>query len=188
MVRRVSCWLLIAACLISSSEAFAARRGGGGTHVYLLRGIFNVSVGLDALAVKLARRGIPASVYGHGESGVIAAKAIADYRAGRVRSIVLVGHSLGAGGAVMVADALNEAGVPVSLLISLDPVSRHAVPGNVRRAVNYYTPSGTALAAVPGSRAALRNVDMAGVAGVDHMSIQSLEAMHQRILGAIAGR
>jgi len=48
--------------------------------------------------------------------------------------------------------------------------------------VNYYTRSGTAIGG------AVRNVDMAGVAGVDHMSIQSLEMMHQRILAAIAGR
>lgn len=177
---RVFSLLLIAFLCLTGGSAQAAR--GGGTHVYLLRGIFNVSVGLDALAQKLARRGIPASVYGHGDSGVVAAQAIADYRSGRVRSIVLVGHSLGAGGAVMTANALAEAGVPVSLLISLDPVSPMTVPGNVRRAVNYYTRSGTAIGG------AVRNVDMAGVAGVDHMSIQSLELMHQRILSAIAGR
>lgn len=179
--------LLISFLLVTSGDAEAAKRkragtgGGGGTQVYLLRGIFNVSVGLDALAQKLARRGIRASVHGHGESGIVAAQAAADYRAGRVRSIILIGHSLGAGGVVMAADALAQAGVPVSLLISLDPVASLAVPGNVRRAVNYYTTSG-----VPMSGA--RNVNMAGVAGVDHMTIQSLDMMHQRILGAIGGR
>src|SRR3954469_11700510 len=124
---RIFSLLLIAGCLLAGDSALAARRGG--TQVYLLRGIFNVSVGLDALGAKLARRGIPSAVYGHGDAPTVAAQAIRDYRAGRVRSIVLVGHSLGAGGAVMVASELNDASVPVSLLISLDPVAALAVPG-----------------------------------------------------------
>jgi hypothetical protein len=182
--------LLIAFLLVTSDGAEAAKRSpggaGGGTQVYLLRGIFNVSVGLDALAQKLARRGIRAAVYGHGDAGTVAAQAIQDYRSGRVRSIILVGHSLGAGGAVLVANELNAAGVPVSLLISLDPVASLAVPGNVRRAVNYHIRSGRTLGAAPDFRGSLRNVDMEG-RGVDHMTIQSLDSMHRRLLGEIAG-
>jgi hypothetical protein len=186
--------LLIAFLLVTSDGAEAAKRkrangggGGGGTQVYLLRGIFNVSVGLDALAQKLARRGIRSAVYGHGDAGTVAAQAIRDYRSGRVRSIILVGHSLGVGGAVMAANELAAAGVPVSLLISLDPVATLAVPGNVRRAVNYHISSGRALGAAPGFRGSLRNINMDGQ-GVDHMTIQSLDAMHRRLLGEIAGR
>jgi hypothetical protein len=183
--------LLIAFLFVTSGGAEAAKRkstspggGGGGTHVYLLRGIFNVSIGLDALAQKLARRGIRSAVYGHGDAPVVAAQAIQNYRSGRVRSIILVGHSLGAGGAVMVANELAAAGVPVSLLISLDPVATLAVPGNVRRTVNFYTSSGRPLAGA----GPLRNVNMQGVDGIDHMTIQSLDSMHRRILGEIAGR
>jgi pimeloyl-ACP methyl ester carboxylesterase len=191
--RVISCCLVVLVCLLAAGDASAKRRSaghsGGGTHVYLLRGIFDVSVGLDALAAKLNARGIPASVYSHGDSYAIAEEAGAAYRAGRVRSIVLVGHSLGAGGAVMTADKLNSAGVPVSLLISLDPVASVAVPGNVRRALNFYvSKSGRELAAAPGFRGALQNVDMDGVAGIDHMSIQSMESMQRRVLGAITGR
>ena len=185
--------LLIAFLLVTSDGAEAAKRkragsgSGGGTQVYLLRGIFNVSVGLDALAQKLARRGIRSAVYGHGDFGAVAAQAIQDYRSGRVRSIILVGHSLGAGGAVMAANQLAAAGVPVSLLISLDPVATLAVPGNVRRAVNYHISSGRALGAAPGFRGSLRNINVDGQ-GVDHMTIQSLDAMHRRLLGEIGGR
>lgn len=185
--------LLIAFLFVASEGAEAAKRtrasgGGGETRVYLLRGIFNVSVGLDALAAKLARRGIPAAVYGHGEAPAVATQAIADYRAGRVRLIVLAGHSLGAGGAVMVADQLNASGVPVSLLLSLDPVATLAVPGNVRRTVNYHIGSGRELASAPGSRGAVQNVNMQGAQGVDHMTIQSMESMHRRLLSEIARR
>jgi pimeloyl-ACP methyl ester carboxylesterase len=155
----------------------------GGTHAYLLRGIFNVSVGLDELAGKLARQGIPSSVYGHGESDDVAAQAIRDYRSGKVRSIILIGHSLGAGAVVSVADQLNDARVPVSVLISLDPVGTMAVPPNVRRVVNFYiSGSGAALAAGPGFHGSLQNIDVSDVPGMDHMAIQATAAMHRRMI------
>ena len=97
-------------------------------HVYLLRGIFNVSVGLDALAAKLGQIGIAATVYSHEEEGTVAADALAQYQAGGARAIVLVGHSLGAGAAVSVARRLGNSGVPVALMVLLDPVSSAAVP------------------------------------------------------------
>jgi thioesterase domain-containing protein len=171
--------------LPAGDAAWAARQGG--TQVYLLRGIFNVSVGLDALAAKLARRGIRSTVYGHGDAFTVAEQAMRDYRAGRVRSVILVGHSLGAGAAITVAEQLNQAGIPVTLIVSLDPVGGAAVPANVRRVVNFYiSRSGIPLAAAPGFRGSLRNINM-DAAGVDHMTIQSLDSMHQRIIGAIAG-
>jgi hypothetical protein len=189
LVRVIVC-VLIAVCLLGGDDALAARRGGGGgTQVYLLRGIFNVSVGLDALAAKLSRRGIRAQVNGHGEAALVAEQAIRDYRSGRVRSIIMVGHSLGAGAAVQIAEQLQAAGIPVTLIVSLDPVSALPVPGNVRRVVNFYLPgSGSALAAGPGFNGALRNVDMQGVNGMDHMTIQSMESMHRRVLSEIGAR
>jgi len=33
-------------------------------HVYLIRGLFNVSVGLDAIGARLGQHGVAASVYG----------------------------------------------------------------------------------------------------------------------------
>lgn len=188
MVRVIVC-VLIAVCLLASDASAAPRRGGGGTQVYLLRGIFNVSVGLDALAAKLSRRGIRTAVYGHGEAALVAEQAIRDYRSGRVRTIILVGHSLGAGAATLIAERLQEQSIPVALIVSLDPVSALPVPGNVRRAVNFYLPaSGSALAAGPGFRGALRNIDMQGVNGMDHMTIQSMESMHRRVLSEIGAR
>ena len=169
--------------LFASSGAWA-----GGSHAYLLRGIFNVSVGLDALAQKLNRLGIRSTVYGHGESGSVAAEAIRDYRGHKVSSIILIGHSLGAGGVVSVAEQLNMAGVPVSLLISLDPAFNLAVPANVRRAVNFYiSGSGLPMAAGPGFRGSLQNINLSGVPGMDHMAIQATAAMHRRMIGYVAG-
>jgi len=171
--RRVWLWLLALLCLCVVSDPAAARAR---THVYLLRGIFNVSVGLDALAGKLARRGIAASVYSHGDVAAVVNAALRDYRGG-TRSIVLIGHSLGAGAAVDVAQHLQRAGVPVRLLISLDPVGSGSVPRNVHRAVNFYD-LGTQLAGAT-------NVNVSGMPGMNHMAIQSMETMHQRILAFV---
>ena len=172
--REVWLWLLALLCLCVIAPDPAAARSR--THVYLLRGIFNVSVGLDALAAKLARRGTAASVYGHTDAAAVANAAIRDYRSG-TRSIVLIGHSLGAGAAVDVAQRLQQAGLPVTLLISLDPVGNASVPRNVHRAVNFYV-SGSQLAGAT-------NVNVSGIPGMDHMAVQSMETMHQRILGYV---
>ena len=181
-LRLVSCGLALAFCVFAHGNAAAAGR----THVYLLRGIFNVSVGLDALAQKLGRLGVAASVHGHGDGSSVASEAIADYRGGRVRSIILIGHSLGAGAVVDVAHRLNEAGVPVSLLIALDPVSSASVPPNVRRAVDYYVGgSGVPLASEPGFHGQLQNVDVGREPGMDHMAVQETEKMHARMIGNV---
>jgi pimeloyl-ACP methyl ester carboxylesterase len=155
-------------------------------HVFLLRGIFNVSVGLDAMAARLTRLGIPSSVYGHGDAAYVAREAIRDYRGGKVKSIILVGHSLGGAAVVYVAEQLNEVRIPVTLLVSLDPVGAGAVPANVRRAVDFYlSDSGGPLAAAPGFHGVLRNVNVTTVPGMDHMAIQSMESMQSRVISEI---
>ena len=81
--RLLSCVLVVLVLVLVNGAAPAEAR----TQVYLLRGIFNVSVGLDALAAKFRRMGVAATVYGHGESGSVASEAIRDYRAHKVGSV-----------------------------------------------------------------------------------------------------
>jgi len=171
LIRPLSFCLVACLCLLANGSAPAESRSG--THVYLMRGLYNVSVGLDALAAKLIRRGIPATVYARDEADTVAAAAIRDYNSGKARSIVLIGHSLGAGGAIMTAVRLEAADVPVAVLITLDPLSDGAVPGNVIKAVNFHL--GGALVA------GATNVNLSGQ-GLDHMAIQSADSMHEKIM------
>src|SRR5215813_3346820 len=68
-----------------------------GAHVYLVRGVLNIfSLGMDEMAAKLRQQGISASVHNHLAWASIADDAAAEYRSGRVKTIVLVGHSSGA--------------------------------------------------------------------------------------------
>ena len=169
-------------CLTWSATASPAPQ------VYLLRGIFNVSVGLDALAAKLGRIGIAASVYGNDDAGQVAALAAQEYHDGNARPIILIGHSLGAGAVVDVARQLNASGIPVALLITLDPVGTGPVPANVARAINLYVSGGQGVPvrADSGFRGDLSNADLRGE-GLDHMTIQSAESMHRRLIAYVRG-
>jgi hypothetical protein len=178
--RLSSCCLALWLCLFGHDHAAAQSR----THVYLMRGIFNVSVGLDELAAKLNKRGIPASVYGPMDNGAVTAAAISDYKSGKVKSIILIGHSLGGGAVLSVADALNDAKIPVALVIPLDS-SGGPAPANVRRVVNYYIGGGRVTAG-PGFHGSLQNIDVGNIPGMGHMAIQSMGSMHQRMIGNVS--
>jgi pimeloyl-ACP methyl ester carboxylesterase len=167
--------------------ATAGVASAASAHVYLIRGIFNVSVGLDAIAARLAQRGIAASVYGDEAADAVAAEAARDYAAG-VRSIVLLGHSLGGGAAVSAARQLGASGIPVALMILLDPVGAVSVPSNVRRVINLYVGvgGGQPVGAEAGFRGSLNNLDLSNdPAHPDHMTIQSSLAMQDRIIAYI---
>ncbi len=71
----------------------------------------------------------------------VAAEAISDYRRDP-QPIALIGHSMGGDSALDFAEMLNQAGIPVSLLVTYDP-SRIAddVPPNVERYINIYQSS-----------------------------------------------
>lgn len=61
--------------------------------------------------------------------------------------IILYGHSWGACAVVMLAQELEQDGIPVLLTVQVDSVARHkhednVVPANVERAVNFYQPRG----------------------------------------------
>jgi hypothetical protein len=66
-------------------------------HVYLLRGVLNIfSLGLDEIAAKLRAQGITVTIANYLSWASLADEAAAEYRSGRVQTIVLVGHSSGA--------------------------------------------------------------------------------------------
>src|SRR5258708_13850073 len=122
---RLSLGLALLFCWFATEPAAAAHRGGA--HAYLVRGIFNVSVGLDALAAKLARMGVATSVYGHGEAGAGASAAIRGFKSGRVRSIILIGHSLRGGAGPSIARQPKYSGLSAPPFVS--PQSGSTGPG-----------------------------------------------------------
>jgi hypothetical protein len=159
-------------------------------HVYLLRGIFNIfSPGIDELGEKLQRRGINATVHNHLEWSALAEQAIANCKNGRESPIILIGHSLGADAAVYMADRLHQEGVQVSLVVTLDPVVKTAVYGNVNRVANYYLSNGlgTTVERASGFHGSLQNVDMKDHAEIGHVSLTTSDAIQRQIMGDVLG-
>jgi pimeloyl-ACP methyl ester carboxylesterase len=118
---------------------------------------------MDDLAAKLQEQGFSAIVDNHASWSALAERIIAARQAGSKRQIVLIGHSLGGDDVIKVAERLNQAGIAVDLLMPVDPVSPGAVPGNVRRVVNYFQSNngfGQAVRPGVGFRGVLVNSDL----------------------------
>ncbi len=102
----------------------------------MLLGFGDMSPGLSEFGAKARAHGIPTTVSSYASWQTLAQGAIGQYNSGQVGSIKIVGHSLGGGAARAMAAELGRAGVPVKLLVTLDPVGEQRVSSNVRRSVN----------------------------------------------------
>jgi pimeloyl-ACP methyl ester carboxylesterase len=143
-------------------------------HVYLLRGFANVfSLGMDQIAAKLQQHGIHATVDNYLAWPSLAEQAAAEYKSGRTRAIILVGHSSGAMAVTSMAARLSELGVPVKLAIGLDPTSRMTTTGHVDRYINYYVAHGFGdpVDRGQGFSGVLQNVDLEHMSNVGHFNI-----------------
>ncbi len=170
------------------SATSAAASPGMHRKVYLLRGLTNVlSPGLDQLADELGKRHIEAAISNHAFWESLAGEAIEDCRSGRVSSIVLVGHSLGAAAAVSMAERLQQAGMRVALIVTLDPVAKSVVPGNVHLLKNFYLSSGvgTRVERSGHFHGQLENVDVGHDAELGHVSLTTAPWIQKQIMADI---
>ncbi|MGA7803064.1 MAG: hypothetical protein WCB02_00385 [Bradyrhizobium sp.] len=159
-----------------------------GVHVYLVRGVLNIfSLGMDQIAARLQQQGISASVHNHLMWASIADDAAAEYRSGRAKTIILVGHSSGATCLPDIVARLDQQGVPVKLAIGLDSVFHTSLQGRVGRYVNFYVGNGAGkpVDRTAGFRGSLENVDVEAVPGVSHLTIDKNEIMQQKVIAAI---
>jgi hypothetical protein len=120
------------------SGNFTEARAG---QVYLIRGLLGIfSTGMDNVEHQLREHGVRAITLQHTETGSLARTIIAQYRQDGTSAepIILIGHSLGADEVISVAQMLNEAHVPVTMAITVDPVTADPVPPNVAYTANYY--------------------------------------------------
>ena len=80
-------------------------------HVYLLRGAFNIfSLGMDEIAARVQRMGVATTVTNYLGWESLADEAAAAYKSGRIKNIILVGHSSGATAVTEMAARLGAAG------------------------------------------------------------------------------
>ena len=157
-------------------------------HVYLLRGVLNIfSMGLDDIAAKLEAQGIPVTVTNYLGWASLAEQAAADYKSGKVRTIILVGHSSGATVLPDMVARLDQLGAPVKLAIGLDSVFRTSLHGRVGRYINFYIANGNGEPVKPTGNlhGTLENVNVQNVPGVGHLNIEKNEIMQRKVIGAI---
>jgi hypothetical protein len=184
-----SYFLMIPVAIGASSATFAGQeKPDAQEKVYLLRGLTNVlSPGIDQLADDLRKKNISATVTNHLFWNSLAAEAIQDCRSGRVDSIVLVGHSLGASAAVGMAEQLQSAGIHVALIVTFDPVTKTSVPSNVHILKNFYLSSGWGLPVQRGEHfhGLLRNVDLKSHTELGHLSLTTSPSIQKQVMNDI---
>jgi hypothetical protein len=170
----------------AAPETAAARASTA--HVYLLRGVLNIfSLGLDQIAARLQAQGIQVTISNYVFWSSLASEAAAEYRSGKTKTIILVGHSSGATSLPDMVARLDQLGVPVKLAIGLDSVFHTSLSGRVGRYVNFYVANGagTQVQRTSGFQGTLENVDVASVPGVGHLTIEKSQVMQQKVIGEI---
>jgi hypothetical protein len=186
--------IVIAALLllsIGASSALAVPNSASGAstaHVYLLRGVLNIfSLGLDDIAAQLRAQGIPVTVANFASWSSLADEAAAGYKSGRIKTIILVGHSSGATALPDMVAKLDQLGAPVKLAIGLDSVFRTSLSGRVGRYINFYIANGAGepVAQTGQFQGKLDNINVQNVPGVGHMSIEKNQIMQQKVISEI---
>jgi pimeloyl-ACP methyl ester carboxylesterase len=142
---------------------------------------------MDDLAAKIRAHGIVATVHNHSEYEALAEEAARNYKAGEEGPLIIIGHSLGADAAVLMANRLGALGVPVKLVVPFDPVSPTFAGSSIARVVNLYISDGASRSVFrgPGFCGVLENIDLRGRGDVGHISIDKSARLHQQVLGYV---
>ncbi len=158
---------------------------------YLFRGALGLifSRGMDKLADKIQRAGITANVYEFTICDLITSTAIEDYKRNPF-PIILIGHSMGGRCALQFSEKLKDEGIPVSLVVTIDPAHLSPdVPSNVERFINIFLSKDVLGGGdiqpskdFPGHYA---SYDMAQHGEVLHINIDKMDLIHQQLVSKI---
>jgi hypothetical protein len=164
----------------------------------VIRGIFSVfSLGLDDLALQLARRGYRVDVAPPLLAPLAAAKIRNEYRNDpSIGPLVIIGHSMGGRLCCHIPRAWQRDGIPVRLVVIADANPCTTVPPNVQRCVNMYVTNDWGLfhgqpVAAQSLSTELINLDVSktahppGVARVNHFNIDAHPWIHSMILAEV---
>jgi pimeloyl-ACP methyl ester carboxylesterase len=198
MIARHVLTLMMAAVILAGSPCHRATAKEVGHHraaanrpyqVYLLKGLADVfSSGMDFLQAKLQARGVVGEVRSHADWEKLAQSAAAKWRGGDHGPIIIIGHSLGADAAILMAARLGDAGVPVALLVTYSPVDSGPANANVARAVNFFQSNSAWHGQITrgnGFHGALENVDLAKAPGITHFNIEKADNLHATTIAKV---
>jgi hypothetical protein len=139
--------------------------------VYAIRGWMGIfSGGIDKMAKDLRAQGVHAYCFQDMQYEELAVEMVNKYKGVKnPEPIVFIGHSRGVDAALIISRKLQEVGVPVELIISLDSVDQTVVTKNVRACYNYWMPGffpgtnllrGIPLEHEPGATGVLYNINL----------------------------
>ncbi|HWK67079.1 MAG TPA: thioesterase domain-containing protein [Rhizobiaceae bacterium] len=153
--------------------------------IYLLRGFADVfSRGLDELGRKLEQKGIRVHVIGHAAWEAAAADIARNQKQGH-RPVILIGHSLGANAAILIAKRLRKENIAVQYLVTLAATTPDPVPDNVGKVDNYYFETngwGEKVVGGAGFHGEIDNKDYSQAHDVGHFNIDKQADIQEQVI------
>lgn len=160
--------------------------------VYFIRGAMDVfSAGMNQMAKNLSSRGIKTRTMSNGQWSGVAKDIIKRSRSGRVSyPIVIAGHSVGGQEAPKFNDMLAKAGVPVALVIGVDPgwAAPPLFTAGTTRVVNFWvggSSRGNPYRSTASFQGTIQNVDIRAFSKADHVQIDKDAAVQSRIINLV---
>ncbi|HWK86998.1 MAG TPA: LysM peptidoglycan-binding domain-containing protein [Xanthobacteraceae bacterium] len=176
---------------MDASSAPGTQQGRG--HVYLIRGLIGevFSRGLDSLAEKIQRQGIPATVHSSYSTGALAEEVIQNYRR-EPGPVILIGHSTGGDAAISIAQQLRASNIPVGIIFGFDPTPiAGQVPDNVELFINLFQKTnpigGGVVKSGGGFNGRLINIDLREHSDIVHITLDKSSRIHNAVVEEIIG-
>jgi hypothetical protein len=172
----------------SPSDVTFVQQFDTNAQIVLMRGLANVfSLGLDDLAEKLKTYGYKPVVSNWKSTSVVADTIARNYAQNQSSPVILVGHSLGAGAVLDIAEVLRKKNIPVAYMVTYDLTVARTVPGNVKEYVNFYQRNGFGQKASPppGYKGTMINVDVTANTNLKHGNMDEAARGHEIIMGKI---
>lgn len=158
---------------------------------YLFRGALGpiFSRGMDHLAERIEKAGIPADVNEFAICELVAERAIREYRENPAL-IILIGHSMGGYCALKFSQMLQTQGISVSLVVMIEPPQiSPPVPLNIERCINIFLSKdilgGSHIKPAQGYQGHFASFDLSQHDEVNHVNIDKMDGVHTQLIAKI---
>jgi hypothetical protein len=158
---------------------------------YLFRGALGpiFSRGMDHLAERIEKAGIPADVSDFTICNLIAGRAIREYREDPAL-IILIGHSMGGYCVLKFSEMLQAQGIGVSLAVMIEPPQiSPPVPLNIERCINIFLSKdllgGSHIKTAKGYQGHFASFDLSQHSDVYHVNIDKIDGVHEQVMAKI---
>lgn len=183
----------IATPSVAATSPPAATQPAATPHMraYLFRGAMGpiFSRGMDHLAERIEKAGIPADVNEFTICRLIAEGAIRKYREDPAL-IILIGHSMGGYCVLQFSQMLQAEGIAVSLAVMIDPPQiSPPVPLNIERCINIFLSKdilgGSHIKTAKGYQGHFASFDLSQHSEVYHVNIDKMDDVHDQLIAKI---